>query len=300
VLRGATISGADLYLAKFRSAELSGAAFVGANLTTVDFEGASLQAADMRGASLRYTNLRGANLKSAKLQGAQGFKTDFTEAVLDEANLGASKFELARFEAASLERTSLQCAFFFRGTDFTGATLVGPRLQGASLADVSLRGTLLVFPREWRLAQDDVDLNSSIVQEPDNEEVSRYELRMLREAIEPIPPEFRREATNQLKACDPKEPAAKNTRSLAVRWLLPVEDARLRDEFATLACRSDDRIVPILKALTRNVRIGRDRKQASQFVQLVQSRVQKGQCEAGKSINESIWPELQTIIASNR
>ena len=66
-LRGADLRGANLYGADLRGANLRGANLYGADLRGADLCGTDLYGADLRGADLYDADLRGANLQEAKL-----------------------------------------------------------------------------------------------------------------------------------------------------------------------------------------------------------------------------------------
>jgi hypothetical protein len=120
-LSGASLTGANLYLADLRFANLEGATLTQAILTHADLEGAtlinaSLGGADLTAATLTHANLKGATLINANLRGA-----DLRAAVLTEANL----------ERAVLVETNL-----------TGATLTRCSIYGISVWNVRLEGAL--------------------------------------------------------------------------------------------------------------------------------------------------------------
>jgi uncharacterized protein YjbI with pentapeptide repeats len=86
-LRGADLSGANLYGADLRGADLSGANLYGADLRGADLRGADLREANLRGANLYGADLYGADLRGANLRGADLYGADLREANLRGANL---------------------------------------------------------------------------------------------------------------------------------------------------------------------------------------------------------------------
>ena len=98
--------------ANLRGADLSGANLYGANLREANLYGANLYGANLRGANLREANLRGANLSGANLYRAN----------LREANLRGANLSGANLLGADL-----------RGANLSGANLLGADLSGANL-----------------------------------------------------------------------------------------------------------------------------------------------------------------------
>ena len=82
-LRGADLTGADLYAANLRGADLTGADLYAANLRGANLRGANLYRADLAGASLYGADLREADLRRASLYGADFTGADFTGAKLN-------------------------------------------------------------------------------------------------------------------------------------------------------------------------------------------------------------------------
>lgn len=124
-LRGAPLSGADLW-----KANLSGADLLKANLS-----GAYLREAELSGA-----NLWGADLSRAKLKGANLSKTNLWEANLSEADLTGANLSGANLSEADLSKADLWKADLsdavLRGANLSGANLWGVNLSGADLEGV--------------------------------------------------------------------------------------------------------------------------------------------------------------------
>jgi hypothetical protein len=93
-LRGANLSGANLYIANLGGADLYYANLRGADLSRADLSGANLYIANLRDANLRGANLRGANQRGADLRGAD----------LGGANLGGANLYIANLGGANLPK----------------------------------------------------------------------------------------------------------------------------------------------------------------------------------------------------
>ena len=77
-LSGANLYGANLYGANLSDANLSGADLSGANLRYANLSDAELSGANLSGADLRYANLSGANLRYANHNSRTTWPTGFT------------------------------------------------------------------------------------------------------------------------------------------------------------------------------------------------------------------------------
>jgi hypothetical protein len=117
-LRGAPLSGADLWKA---------------NLSRADLLKANLSGAYLREANLSGANLWGADLSRAQLKGANLSRTNLWEANLSEADLSEVNLSGANLCEANLLKADLWKA------DLSGAALRGANLSGTNLwgADVS-------------------------------------------------------------------------------------------------------------------------------------------------------------------
>ncbi|EKN7033777.1 pentapeptide repeat-containing protein [Salmonella enterica] len=101
-LRGAYLSGADLFGADLRDANLRGAYLSDADLRGADLRGADLRGADLSDADLRDANLRGAYLSDADLRGADLFGADLRDANLRGAYLSDADLSDADLRDANL------------------------------------------------------------------------------------------------------------------------------------------------------------------------------------------------------
>ena len=96
-LRGADLSGADLFFADLRDANLSGAFFWEAELSESDLRGADLRSTDFNDANLSHADLRNANLKDAYLSWSFLFQTN-----LSGVDLSSTHVVMAQLEHADL------------------------------------------------------------------------------------------------------------------------------------------------------------------------------------------------------
>ena len=115
IIRGATLSKADLKRANLRDVDMEGANLYGANLTDADLGGSNLRDADLTTALLVGAKFEGADLRDANLTGA-----DLLEADMESAELVGAKLE-----AANLSRTSMR-----------GASLLFSQLSRAQRAEI--------------------------------------------------------------------------------------------------------------------------------------------------------------------
>jgi len=124
-LRGAPLSGADLW-----KAQLPGADLLKANLSATYLKEANLSGANLWGADLSKAHLRGANLSKTNLWGCNLSGADLTESNLSEANLCE-----ANLSGADLWKVDLSGALL-REANLSGANLWGTNLSGADLGIV--------------------------------------------------------------------------------------------------------------------------------------------------------------------
>jgi hypothetical protein len=124
-LRGAPLSGADLW-----KAQLSGADLLKANLSGTYLKEANLSGANLWGADLSKAHLRGANLSKTNLWGCNLSGADLMESNLSEANLCE-----ANLSGADLWKVDLSGALL-REANLSGANLWGTNLSGADLGIV--------------------------------------------------------------------------------------------------------------------------------------------------------------------
>jgi len=154
-LRRARLTGADLTYADLSNARLQGADLVKAKLGGANLVAANLSEAVAVGANLNQADLGdakavGANLTQADLSMADLPCTDFTRAILDDANLSdVKRLEEARFVEARLLRVDLSRDFLARAdftrADLSDAKLVEANLRGAMLCRATLTGANLAF-----------------------------------------------------------------------------------------------------------------------------------------------------------
>jgi hypothetical protein len=86
VLRGADLSGANLFAAHLEGINLFAANLRGANLCVARLEGANLEWADLHEANLEWADLRGANLSWAELEGAKMRGVKYNNATIPPAH----------------------------------------------------------------------------------------------------------------------------------------------------------------------------------------------------------------------
>jgi len=117
--------------------DLTGAYFRQADVRHVDFSDAILNRAD-----LRFAWAEKAKFVGAQLQGASLFFAQLHGALLIRAQLQGVSLQGARLHGASLDGAQLQGASL-QGARLQGASLDGTQLQGASLDDAQLQGASL-------------------------------------------------------------------------------------------------------------------------------------------------------------
>jgi uncharacterized protein YjbI with pentapeptide repeats/Leucine-rich repeat (LRR) protein len=165
-----TLAGQDLRGANFTKATLDGAQFPGRDLTGAVFEGASLAPSakgpvNFTGATLTGACFQDTTLKDTVLRFARLACTDFSNAVLTEADFGPrplldpapltcgrAKFAGATLSVRQIPFSSWRFTDFtntifvdltrttFRGADLTGAILSGAKLAGFDLTGATLAG----------------------------------------------------------------------------------------------------------------------------------------------------------------
>ena len=181
-LSDANFSGADLWLAKLRDANLSGAKLSKANFSDADLSNANLSDADLSFANLRFANILNANLSGAKLlyanlSEAKLSSADFSEADLSNANLTWANLSEANLQGANLREANLHEADLSKANlsdaDLSKANLSGADLSGADLSDADLSGADLSGAK-LELTQ----LHGAYLREAELKEVARMIQRM--------------------------------------------------------------------------------------------------------------------------
>ncbi len=122
------LSHADLMMAKFKGANLSGAKLSNSNFLSADLGKANLTGADLQNTHLKCAILKGADLSRANLKGA----------VLSGANLIGANLEGAILEYAKL------CGSFLWEANLRGTNLLGANLESAGLEGANLEGADLL------------------------------------------------------------------------------------------------------------------------------------------------------------
>ena len=128
---------ADVDLTRFNLslARLGQTCFRKAHLDKTVFTRAVLKGAILRGATIDGAILTRANLRRADLTGASGsvhaVRADFSESILDQANLSHSTLDAVRLKGASLRQTNLDHA------SLAGAALSGAELDRTRMRNVS-------------------------------------------------------------------------------------------------------------------------------------------------------------------
>ena len=151
---GLRIRNVDLEGANLKGVFLKGAVFDDVNMDEVKFAGANLEGAIFQGK----VRLNDADFTEARLAGARfgtsciGLKTNFSKAELHDAVFDGARLGLSDFSESIIQRADLKGAEFSY-SDFTGATLASSnlsrailrfsRLSGADLSRCSFHGTNL-------------------------------------------------------------------------------------------------------------------------------------------------------------
>ena len=146
-LRGANLSGADLFKAGLSRANLAAADLTGAKLIGADLAGALLSRANLAGASLSGADLGRAVLERAELSGARLDSANLAKAGLAGAILFKARLSNANLAKAHLSNANLAGAFLHESdlsrTRLQGSTLAGAQLPQADLTGASLSRTNL-------------------------------------------------------------------------------------------------------------------------------------------------------------
>lgn len=129
-LAGANLEHAELSGVDLSGVNLAGTRFKGADLSYAQFTNSILDRADLRGASLPWANFDGASLAGTRLQDAYLSIASFTGAHLQNASLWNARADGASFNNANLNRAYL-----------VGATMQGATFEGAGLTQAYLYGT---------------------------------------------------------------------------------------------------------------------------------------------------------------
>ncbi|GBC61794.1 hypothetical protein DENIS_2756 [Desulfonema ishimotonii] len=154
----ANLSGANLLLADLSQATLTGANLSGAELSGADLLLADFSGADLAGADLSVADLSGANLSRACLAAASLPQTDFSGADLSEANLLGADLSGANLSGANLSGANLAQSRLsnvnLSGADLTQANLLLTSIHCTNFHNTALTGvtidslTLLQLPTE--------------------------------------------------------------------------------------------------------------------------------------------------------
>lgn len=170
IMYGATLSNASfesatLFGCDLRSANMRGARLVRADLRGADVDGADLHKADLTGADLRegktivkrkvkreedqyskaaeagVVQFTASDMTEAVLQGATAINADFTDARMENSDLGSANLKGAVLRGADLTGSSLKDADL-RDADFSYATMTGADMKGAEKAGSTFTLTL--------------------------------------------------------------------------------------------------------------------------------------------------------------
>jgi uncharacterized protein YjbI with pentapeptide repeats len=159
------LRGLELRSTNFDRANLDNSWLIGADLS-----GASLGGADLTGADLTRVKGIGANfnravLERAVLQEAVLAESDFTGALMQQANLTDVFARSARFRGALLSGCKFSNADLV-GTDFSKAFLAGADLAGANLEGAILKGAFVRAARFDGAILDNADVSD--IEDPDD------------------------------------------------------------------------------------------------------------------------------------
>jgi uncharacterized protein YjbI with pentapeptide repeats len=130
VLRDADLSGANLSLANFNTADLRGANLSGSDINTADLRETDLRGANLSGVHIRVANLSDADLRGVRLRGADLRDADLSGANLSETDLSDADLRRVRLRVANLSDADLR-GVRLRGADLSGANLSGANLSAA-------------------------------------------------------------------------------------------------------------------------------------------------------------------------
>ena len=100
---------------------------------------ADLEQCSLNGSTVQMLNLQGAYMRAVYLHGIFPVKTNFQDAILDEAQLEKAKLSNVQLQGASLKQASIQ------NVDLQQAMLQGADLQQAILTEVNLNSANLQF-----------------------------------------------------------------------------------------------------------------------------------------------------------
>ena len=113
-LRGADLEGANFYYANLDGAQLEGANLIDVNLSYASVRGVDLDGADLRYAIFDHTDLTNSSMVDTDLRESYIEEANFTNAVLDGANMEDTLFFSADFSVAA----SLCGAITWAGTEY--------------------------------------------------------------------------------------------------------------------------------------------------------------------------------------
>lgn len=130
ILRGTTLTDANLF---------------GTDLTSTDLRNTMLDSANMIKANLLNAHLDGSSLKGANLERAVGFRTRFHNTDLTDVNFEKSELQRADFSGSTVHNVNFDKAELGRAT-FSGANLSDVNFNFAILARTDFRGAVLSGP----------------------------------------------------------------------------------------------------------------------------------------------------------
>ena len=141
-LRGANLSGVELFKARLSRANLSRADLTGARLFGADLAGAAFSRANLAEARLSGADLNGANFDRANLSGTRLDSANLAKAGLSGVNLSMGRLSNANLAEAHLSNANLAGASL-HDSDLSTTRLQGANLARASLYQASLAGAIL-------------------------------------------------------------------------------------------------------------------------------------------------------------
>lgn len=121
-LRGADLSGLDLFCIDLRGADLSGACLNATYLQGAKLEGTDFRWASLLGAILASTDLRGANLEGANLDSADMQFADLAGAILPDGVPAIPNIDAEILRAIEEERCVLNMSLWHQNGDPCGTT----------------------------------------------------------------------------------------------------------------------------------------------------------------------------------
>jgi uncharacterized protein YjbI with pentapeptide repeats len=143
-LRTARLDGARLVEAELQGADLQGAQLPGADLSQADLQGAILWRTRLQGANLVQAHLQGASIGGAELQGA-----DLTRALLQGAYIGGAQLQGAALTGVQAIDSEFDSNFVFRTDITEAKldqTTIGPARADMVKVNVPDRGIALLKP----------------------------------------------------------------------------------------------------------------------------------------------------------